>query len=357
MLRRRLKKRAMSPLPSFSGTLSRKDWESLSDSELDALAVVIFDFYRERGFPYYELTNDEKELEFNKLFNFFGVNAHRLIGDDGRVGMSMHGLALAWSYFPHAWDVKVGKMKTPLEVFNDDKVFLAAIKKRFKRGTYFSDSGIRKALRTHSGAQGVSNFRPTAAASVYHRYLHGASNVVWDMSGGFGGRMLGAAVSERIGHYICTDPSTPTFNGLCDLGVDVSNWVGHDFKVSVKKFGSEFFVPESNSLDFCFTSPPYFDTEKYTDEASQSYLQHPSVELWNEGFLRRTIQNCRIGLKLDSRMVLNVANVKSHPHLESDTVRIALEEGFVLDEVLRLSLSNVSKGGFKFEPMFVFRKV
>lgn len=340
---------------SFNGSLSKKDWEHLSDDELDALSVVIFDYYRERGFPYYELNAFQREAEFSKLYNFFSLNHSRMIQGDV-ISMSMHGLALAWSYFPHAWDVKVGKMKTPLEVFNDDKVFLAAIRKRFRRGTYFSDSGIRKALRTHSGAQGVSNFRPTASASIYSRYLTGTGNCVWDMSGGFGGRMLGAAVSDKVSHYICTDPSTETFNGLCDLGVDVESWVPN-FKVSVKKFGSEFFVPEPNSLDFCFTSPPYFDTEKYTDEASQSYLQHPSVELWNEGFLRRTIQNCFIGLKPNAFMALNVANVKSHPMLEWDTVRIAEDEGFVLQEVLKLSLSNVSKGGYKFEPLFVFRKV
>lgn len=343
-------------LPSFKGTLSLKEWSHLSDEELDALAVVIFNYYREAGFPYYELTAAEKEVEFSKLYNFFSTNHARMIDSENRIGMSMHGLALAWSFFPHSWDVKVGKMKTPFEVFNDDKVFLAAIRKRFRRGTYFSQSGIRKALRTHSGAQGVSNFRPTAAAAIYHRYLVGGGNVVWDMSGGFGGRMLGAVVSEKVGHYICTDPSSETFDGLCSLSVDINSWIP-DMKISVKKFGSEFFVPDRESLDLCFTSPPYFDTEQYSNEESQSFKMYTTNELWNENFLRRTIQNCFVGLKHGSHMVLNVANVKSHLTLEDDTVRIALEEGFVLVETLKLSLSNVSKGGFKFEPVFVFRKV
>lgn len=340
---------------SFNGTLSKKDWEHLSEDELDALAVEIFNFYRQRGFPYYVLSDVEKAKEFSKLQNFFSANYHRLIDADGRVGMSMHGLALAWSYFPHSWDVKVGSMKTPYEVFNNDKVFLAAIKKRFRRGTYFSDSGIRKALRTHSGAQGVSNFRPTASASIYHRYLDGVGNRVWDMSGGFGGRMLGAAVSGKVAHYICTDPSTDTFNGLCDLSVDVAEW-NPDIKISVKKFGSEFFRPEQDSLDLCFTSPPYFDTERYSDDAAQSYKMYSSTDIWNEEFLRKTIQNCRYGLKSGAPLILNVANVKSHPNLEVDTVRIAQDEGFVLRETLQLLLSNVARGGYKSEPVFVFSK-
>ncbi len=344
----------MSNLPSFNGTLSKSDWENLSDEELDAFAVVIFNFYRNRGFPYYELTDDEKVKEFSKLKTFFLANSHRLIAD-GNVGMSMHGLALAWSYFPHAWDVKVGKMKTPLEVFNDDKVFLAAIRKRFRRGTYFSDSGIRKALRTHSGAQGVSNFRPTASASIYHRYLDGVGNRVWDMSGGFGGRMLGAAVSGKVSHYICNDPSAETVRGLDLLSQDVMSWVS-DFNVSVKMLGSEVSFLQDSSVDLCFTSPPYFDTERYSLDVGQSYIAYPSVERWNEEFLRRTIQNCFRALKSGAPMILNVANVRSHPNLEVDTVRIAEEEGFVLEETLRLLLSNVSKGGYKSEPVFVFRK-
>lgn len=346
----------MTNLPSFNGSLSKKDWEHLSEDELDALAVEIFNFYRERGFPYYELSQEQRELEFTKLHNYFSLNSSRLIDTENRIGMSMHGLALAWSYFPHSWDVKVGKMKTPFEVFHDDKVFLAAIRKRFRRGTYFSDSGIRKSLRTHSGAQGVSNFRPSAAAAIYARYLFGSQNVVWDMSGGFGGRLLGAAVCEKVSHYICTDPASDTFNGLSALASDVESWIDYA-TFSVKKSGSEFFIPDEGSLDFCFTSPPYFDTERYSDDAGQSYIQYSSVERWNEEFLRRTIQNCRHGLKDGRFMALNVANVKSHPNLEADTVRIAEEEGFVLHETLRLALSNVSRGGYKFEPVFVFRRV
>jgi hypothetical protein len=48
--------------------------------------------------------------------------------------------------------------------------------------------------------------------------------------------------------------------------------------------------------------------------------------------------------------------VKSHPNLEADTVRIAQEEGFVFEDTLQLLLSNVARGGYKSEPVFVFSK-
>ena len=55
-------------------------------------------------------------------------------------------------------------------------------------------------------------------------------------------------------------------------------------------------------------------------------------------------------------MLINIANVKSFKHLEDTTVWIAEQEGFVLEEAYRLALSKISGNGFKYEPIFVFRK-
>ena len=70
-----------------------------------------------------------------------------LITEDGVIRQTMHGLGLAWSYFPHAFHVKCGNMTTPYEAFIDDQIFLNVIYKRLKMGTYISDSGIRKMLK------------------------------------------------------------------------------------------------------------------------------------------------------------------------------------------------------------------
>jgi hypothetical protein len=55
-------------------------------------------------------------------------------------------------------------------------------------------------------------------------------------------------------------------------------------------------------------------------------------------------------------MILNVANVKSHMTLEDDTVKIAKLQGFIHVKTLQLTLSSITKGGFKYEPVFVFTK-
>ena len=220
---------------------------------------AIFAHYRTVGFPYYDLSEDEKSQKFESLRRYDHTT---VISPEGVVKQTMHGLALAWHYHPHQWCIPCGEMFTPMQVFADDTLFRKAIAKRIKLGTYMTDSGIRKGIRSFSGTQSVSNFRPTAAAAIYHRYLP-PQGVTWDMSSGFGGRLLGALACDRVGTYIGTDPNSETMEGLEQMKSEF----GRDgLQIKLYKVGSEDFHPEPESLDLCFTSPPYFNTEKYSEE-------------------------------------------------------------------------------------------
>ena len=89
-------------------------------------------------------------------------------------------------------------------------------------------------------------------------------------------------------------------------------------EIELHEMGSQDFRPDRNSLDLCFTSPPYFDTEKYSNEATQSYRKYPGRQEWLHGFLGTTLDNCWCGLKPTGRLIINIANVKSYPTLEED---------------------------------------
>ena len=221
-------------------------------------------------------------------------------------------------------------------------------------------SGLRKVLKVMTGSQAVSNFRPTAADAIYKRFLPNGG-LTWDMSGGYGGRLLGAIKSQI--HYIATEPAKETFDGLNQIVNDwgyQSNLFKASQRLEIIQSGSEDYVPEKESLDLCFTSPPYFDTEKYSDEDTQSYIKFPSKVEWLEGFLRKTIQNCFYGLKPKHYLIINIANVSSFSNLEEECKRIVEEEGFWYVNNFNLTLSKMPgknvKAGKKYEPIFVFRK-
>ena len=328
-------------------------WKTLDDETREKTVTLIMQKWKNRGFPHYNLT---KEQQLKEIENFKKYDRNALIVNK-KIKQTLHALGLAWHYFPHHWEVKTGNMKTPMDVWNDEILLRKAIHSRLKWGGYqeidgepdLSEAYMRKALRTYSGVQRVSNFRPSAAAAIYDKYAD--NGIVWDMSCGYGGRLLGAIVSNKVKKYIGTDPAIKTFAGLMQMKKD---W-GNNKQINLYNQGSETFIP-TETVDLCFTSPPYFNTEKYADEETQSYKKYSNVETWNEGFLRTTIINTRKTLKPSGTLILNVANVKSHPELEFDTVKIAQEEGFKLVDTLQLSLSSISKGGYKYEPVFVFIK-
>lgn len=331
--------------------VNESHWRNMTPLELEHFAWKIFQYYRETGFPYYSTDVETRKKEFEQLKNYDYTNLY----EDNIIKQTMHGLGLAWSYFPHAFNVKSNDKMTPYEAFNDDLIFMKVIRKRLKIGTYMSNSGILKMLKIFTGVQGVSNFRPTAAAAIYNKYAK--DGVVWDMSGGWGGRLLGAIIAD-INTYIATEPSTLTCKGLWDLAKDF----GSNITWEIISFGSEEYRPDSNSLDLCFTSPPYFNLEKYADEPSQSYLKFNTKDAWIEGFLRPTFQNCYYGLKIDKHMIINIADVKGkyNINLEKETIRIAEEVGFKFIRQDNLALSNVNlrnkENKFKYEPILIFIK-
>jgi DNA modification methylase len=185
------------------------------------------------------------------------------------------------------------------------------------------------------------------------------------MSAGYGGRLLGATACRRVSRYIGTDPCAKTMDGLLEMRdelVPMAKLQGmRTLEVELHRVGSEDFVPQSGSLDLCFTSPPYFDNERYSDEATQSYIKFPTKERWMNGFMRQTLANCHMGLKPHGRLVINIANVPSYPRLEADLVATAESTGWILERTLKLLLSAMpgsrhKETWHKDEPIFVFKK-
>ena len=331
--------------------VNEKIWRNMNPQQLEDFTLRIFEYYRETGFPYYPTNMESRQKDFDK---FMAYDRSTLFDEDV-VKQSMHALGLAWSYFPNSFDVRCGDMMTPFEAFMDDEIFMKVIQKRLKMGTYMSDSGIRKMLKIYTGVQAVSNFRPTAAAAIYDVFGYAKEDFsVWDMSGGWGGRLLGA-IASGVKHYYATEPSENAFNGLHNLAEDFAG----DMDYVIFKCGSESWQPEKNMFDLCFTSPPYFDLEKYSDEDSQSYKKFPEKDKWINEFLLETFKNCYRGLKPDGAMLINIADIKGN-ELEGDMIVVANSVGFKLRRKFYYALSNVNlknkEKKFKYEPIYLFTK-
>lgn len=266
------------------------------------------------------------------------------------VGRSSHSLGMSpagseWlkSRVRSYWDVDAG----PAQKFNCDGTLRSVVSYRLgingsKKYTYEIDGidmecqetfditlkNIRNGFVVQRNK--VSWFKPTWAAYVYSRYCTNTSPVVWDPSIGFSARLLGFCGVFDRGTYIGTDPS----KRMCDDARRVASEVLYfkkDLKVEVMNTGSEKWIPKENSLDLVFTSPPYFDSERYFDEEGQCWRDYPDLGVWREKFLRKTFENARVGLNSSGHLVINISARYRDVVIEDATcVGFSLNEEFSL---------------------------
>ena len=219
-----------------------------------------------------------------------------------------------------------------------------------RNGYNITEAMMRKTFKVSGGAQTVSNFRPSVARWIYDKY--GGEGYVFDPCMGFGGRLFGAISSPRVKHYEGCDPNTKTFNGLSEMTKNLQGTT----KVVLNNIGVEEYEPK-DKFDLIFTSPPYFDTEKYSEEETQSYIKFPTYEKWLNGFLRKLVSNGIDSLKKGGYFIINIANTKMYPTLENDFLEIVKSYDVSLQKTLRMKLSKQHSGGqFKYEPIFVYNK-
>ena len=325
------------------------DYNLLSETEQLQYRKKFFDYYRAVGFPYYPTNSEFRDAELFKL-NKCNVN---ILIKDKIISQRMFGLALAWSYFPHSYSVKCNGCWTPIENFFDDKRLMRILSKCMIREKNITDSSLRKVLKMYTGSQGVSNFRPTAASAIYNTYMK-KGQTTWDMCAGYGGRLLGAIISNV--NYVGTDPDENTFYGLYNLAKDY----GSNIKINLIRGGCEVWHPPRKTIDFAFTSPPYFNTERYSNSENQSCVKYPEYDLWVKEFLGNMAKNVYISLR-GEYCAINICNIKKAMNLEEHTIEVFKNNGFVLVDELKLALSRVktknNSASYKYEPIFIFKKL
>ena len=336
-------------------SIPKSYWKALSEEELQKFQERVFDHYREHGFPFFDTPEEKMRKDLKSLE---ALDTQTLLKDGNVIRQTMTGLNVANTHMQHMQSTRCRGFRSPVECFENDDLLRAAIQKRINFGDNISDAMMRKALSFTHGTHRVSNFRPSVAKYIYDTYA--GDGHVFDFSAGYGGRMVGAAVSSRVKSYTGTDPCTETFKSLLKLEVWLRENAAHKTSIRMDNIPCEddhFFTPDYDSFDLAFSSPPYFNTEEYSDEETQSYKRYETPEEWMFGFLRPMIHRCHYALKLGGYFVINVANVNTYPNLIQDTIALAKEADFELVKTYHMELSGLMKSGYKHEPIFVFKKV
>ena len=183
---------------------------------------------------------------------------------------------------------------------------------------------------------------------------------------GFGGRLLGCLSSKNNYKYVGTDPNTETMYNLHRLGEYIEMVTGREDSYELHCCGSEEFRGPANSVDFAFSSPPYFDLEVYSDEPTQCFNKFPVLEDWLEGYVRGTIKNIYHMLKPGCCYAVNIADFKVRGGKEvayvDEWIRISTEEGMPLYDTVYLGVTAragtklQAAGELKKENILIFKK-
>ena len=222
-------------------------------------------------------------------------------------------------------------------------------------------TAIRRALELVT-RENIQNFKAQNARAIVEYCCPVLWGRVYDYSCGYGGRLLGVTSSNLQLDYVGVDPNTETVENLNLLNnfIELAGGRPGEIHQSV----SEEFVPEN--IDCAFSSPPYFNLEKYSDEPTQCMNQFDSIDEWFEGYVTPTMRNIHKGLNSDGVFATNIADYKT-PKEEFKVVDRWIETaeklGFKHTETVKMMLNtrpgvgNGKQDGVeKFEGIYIFEK-
>lgn len=196
--------------------------------------------------------------------------------------------------------------------------------------------------RGYNGVAYVNEFPPFVARQIYQKYSNNKSRTILDPCAGWGGRMIGAASLENS-RYVACEPSVETYNGLLKLG----NWLQSlqpSFTFEIHNIPYEEFKTDEK-FDIALTSPPYFNTEHYSDLDTDSAHKFPQYELWEQGFYKPLILDTLNRLKEDGVFILNIGDRK---YPLTDSMKKICNDGGIIYERTYDYLANKGGDGEKF---------
>ncbi len=194
-----------------------------------------------------------------------------------------------------------------------------------------------------------SQFRPSAAKCLYQ--LFNAEHVL-DFSAGWGDRLVAALATNGVVSYTGVDPNTEVFNKYQEI-----RKFNHATRcLFINQCAED--TQYDDKFDFVFTSPPYYNTEQYTQDENQSFKKYPKLTDWLEKFLFQSIRNAWAALTDEGFFAINISDVNSNQLCDP-------MNRFMKDEILahyvgcigyRLQKRASRSAGILGEPIWVWSK-
>ena len=180
----------------------------------------------------------------------------------------------------------------------------------------------RSALRVMIGLRKYicSQFKPNVAKAMYDFFK---SKNVMDFSMGWGDRLAGFYASQNTELYVGLDPrkeNHPIYNQQAEY------YNSHLTMFETQK-KTEFHCSPAEEFDFdrykdtfdiIFTSPPYFNVERYGHDDTQSWVRYKDIDGWNTQFLQKSLDNMIPTLRSGGKLCINISDVYANSKWSTD---------------------------------------
>ena len=201
------------------------------------------------------------------------------------------------------------------------------------------------------GIKESTQFKVSLAMSVIKYFCPTPeSSSMLDISAGWGDRLI-SAIGCNLANYFACDPNKNLKSGHDKIkDTLLSSDKKHLFNIAYEPFESA--TLPAHNFDLVFSSPPFFDLEKYDDDAEQSLVKYGDGTNWLVNFLFVSLKKAWEKLNIGGHMVIHI----------TDTPTLKICEPMVLFCQYKLKkcnylgvLGSMGNAGIV-RPMWVFQK-
>jgi DNA modification methylase len=333
-----------------------------NEQEQKTVVEILYQYYRRIGYPHRCFSREEK----NRQMSLIQKSPTPLLADN-YLQQNNVGVSLANSFHPQMLTATYDRELSPLRAFNNDTKLKDILNRLLELNRKPTPANVRKMIKTRDGVRSVQNFKPVIARFIYENFVD-TNGVVLDPCAGYGGRLVGAIATNKNLHYIGIDPEGTTVTNNTRIAaffkeqlIGLESEQMFKFHYSCHLGCAEDIMCDlpPHSVDLVFTSPPYFNIERYSEHPDQSYKRYELYEDWKEHFLTVVICQAQRLLKTNGHCIINV---KDYPRFKiaSDVLSIAQKIGFNHICTYNMKMPNkeyriTPNDVWHTEPIYVFR--
>jgi len=227
---------------------------------------------------------------------------------------------------------------------------------------------VKAATRLSGACYNAAQFKPAVALGVFK--LLGAKKIL-DPCAGWGDRLVAACALNL--QYVGYDPNSNLESCYDEI---IHRFASNQQRVNIECFEDS--TSLTNDFDLVFTSPPYFDTERYAigslAEENQSWYRYDDLGAWLDFFMRPLIEKSYSSLKKGGYLALNIkdsvrrikgSKTKKRLPICENIFAFAAEAGFTYEGVIGMKMKSKpgnqdgkrpSGGVLLCEPIWVWKK-